>query len=234
MANGTYASPTIVDKVDANSAAAAAGIRPGDVLHSVNGKSVPDFMSFYEEVSASAQKPLRLGIRRGNVNLTVVATPRLDTETLIDGTKREVGRLGLTPRVVPMSFGGAFVAACNQTWAIISGTFSYVGKMIGGTSSTRELRGPAGIADLAGRVAQFGFIALLSLTALISVSIGLLNLFPIPVLDGGHLLYYAFEAVLGRPLGERAQEVGFRLGLALVLALMLLATFNDLVRFNLF
>jgi regulator of sigma E protease len=91
-----------------------------------------------------------------------------------------------------------------------------------------------GIAKAAGDWAAVGFIALLNLTAFISVAIGFANLLPIPVLDGGHLLYYAFEAVLGRPLGERAQEVGFRLGLALVLCLMLLATFNDLVRFNLF
>jgi regulator of sigma E protease len=110
----------------------------------------------------------------------------------------------------------------------------YLGDLVIGRASTNELSGPLGIAKAAGDWAAAGFIALLNLTAFISVAIGFANLLPIPVLDGGHLLYYAFEAVLGRPLGERAQEVGFRLGLALVLCLMLLATFNDLVRFNLF
>jgi regulator of sigma E protease len=106
--------------------------------------------------------------------------------------------------------------------------------MITGRAAADQLSGPIGIAKISGDMAQEGFLALIGLAALLSVSIGLINLFPIPMLDGGHLLYYAFEAVRGRPLGERAQEMGFRLGLAFVLSLMLLATFNDLVRFNLF
>ncbi len=106
--------------------------------------------------------------------------------------------------------------------------------MIRGQASTDQLRGPLGIMKMTRQVAVFGFLALLNLAAVLSVSIGLANLFPIPVLDGGHLLYYACEAVLGRPLGERAQDVGFRLGLWLVLGLMLLTTWNDLVRLNLF
>ena len=110
----------------------------------------------------------------------------------------------------------------------------YLGKLATGHASPDQLSGPLGIAKISGDMAELGFFALINLAALISVSIGLINLFPIPVLDGGHLLYYACEAVMGRPLGERAQEVGFRLGLAFVLCLMLLATFNDLVRFNLF
>lgn len=234
MVDGTYAAPTVVEKIAANSAAEAAGIRPGDVVLSVNGNAVPDFPSFYNAVSTNAQKPLQIGIRRDGAVMTVVATPRFVTETNIEGGKRQVGRLGIVPKIVGVPFITAVTMACGQTWAIVSGTVSYIGQMVTGASSTSELRGPAGIADLAGKVAKFGFMALLGLAAIISVSIGLLNLFPIPVLDGGHLLYYGCEAVLGHPLGERAQEVGFRLGLALVLSLMLLATFNDLVRFNLF
>jgi regulator of sigma E protease len=143
-------------------------------------------------------------------------------------------RLGIGPRYEPLAFPQAFVRANVQTWSIIQRTVGYLGDIFVGRASTNELSGPLGIARAAGDVAAAGFIALLNLTAFISVAIGFANLLPIPVLDGGHLLYYAFEAILGRPLGERAQEVGFRLGLALVLCLMLLATFNDLVRFNLF
>jgi regulator of sigma E protease len=106
--------------------------------------------------------------------------------------------------------------------------------MITGHGGADQLSGPVGIAKMTRQVADIGFLPLLNLVAILSVSIGLANLFPIPLLDGGHLLYYGCEAVLGRPLGERAQDVGFRLGLVLVLGLMLLTTWNDLVRLNLF
>ncbi|OJT95654.1 MAG: hypothetical protein BGN82_09170 [Alphaproteobacteria bacterium 65-7] len=109
-----------------------------------------------------------------------------------------------------------------------------IGQLLAGRGSADQLSGPVGIANMTRQVADFGFLPLLNLVAILSVSIGLANLFPIPLLDGGHLLYYAVEAVLGRPLGERAQDVGFRLGLVLVLGLMLLTTWNDLVRLNLF
>jgi regulator of sigma E protease len=129
---------------------------------------------------------------------------------------------------------GAFRAACSETWNIVRSTIVGVSQMITGKASTDQLRGPVGIANMTRQVADFGFLPLLNLVAILSVSIGLINLFPIPLLDGGHLLYYAVEAVLGRPLGERAQDVGFRLGLVFGLGLMLLTTWNDLVRLNLF
>ena len=132
------------------------------------------------------------------------------------------------------SLPGAFAAACGETWDIMHTTVQGIGQMIARLCQRRPARGPLGIAKMTRQVAVFGFLALLNLAAVLSVSIGLVNLFPIPLLDGGHLLYYACEAVLGRPLGERAQDVGFRLGLVLVLGLMLLTTWNDLVRLNLF
>ena len=113
-------------------------------------------------------------------------------------------------------------------------TVQGISQMVRGYASADQFRGPLGIAKMTRQVATFGFLALLQLVAVLSVSIGLANLFPIPLLDGGHLLYYACEAVLGRPLGERAQDVGFRLGLVLVLGLVLLTTWNDLARLNLF
>ena len=128
----------------------------------------------------------------------------------------------------------AFGAACEETWSIIKNTVIGIAQIITGHGSADQLRGPAGIMQMTRQVASFGFLPLLNLVAILSVSIGLANLFPIPLLDGGHLLYYGCEAVLGRPLGERAQDVGFRLGLVLVLGLMLLTTWNDLVRLNLF
>ena len=145
-------------------------------------------------------------------------------------------RPSTTAAVTKVSYGpvGAVGAAVDESWNIVKTTLQGVTQMIRGHASTDQLRGPLGIMKMTRQVAVFGFLALLNLTAVLSVSIGLANLFPIPVLDGGHLLYYACEAVLGRPLGERAQDVGFRLGLWLVLGLMLLTTWNDLVRLNLF
>jgi regulator of sigma E protease len=154
------------------------------------------------------------------------------------GGKDKKPRLGLqsTDQSALVRYGPvtATSLAVKQTWYIVDQTLTYMGRVVSGRESTRQLSGPIGIMKVSGDVAHLGFLPLINLAALLSVSIGLLNLFPIPVLDGGHLLYYACEAVLGRPLGERAQEVGFRIGLALVLCLMLLATFNDLSRFNLF
>ena len=118
--------------------------------------------------------------------------------------------------------------------SIVATTFDHLWRLVAGSSKSSELSGVIGIAKLSGDVAAVSYLSLIRLAALISISVGLVNLFPIPILDGGHLLYYSFEAVLGRPLGARAQDVGFRLGLAVMLGLMLLAAWNDLVRLNLF
>ncbi len=117
----------------------------------------------------------------------------------------------------------------QECWFVIDRTLSYVGGVILGREAADQLGGPIRIAQMSGQVATMGFVALLHLAAVLSVSIGLLNLFPIPLLDGGHLLFYAIEALRGRPLSERAQELGFRIGLAIVLVLMIFATFNDIV-----
>jgi regulator of sigma E protease len=167
------------------------------------------------------------------------ATPRLLDTVDQFGEKHREAKLGIGNKlgkgeVTIVRYGpvAAVQEACAQVWDIVTTTFTYLGQMFTGHQDPSQLSGPVGIARISGQVATLGFLALINLAALISVSIGLVNLFPIPVLDGGHLLYYGCEAVLGRPLGERAQDVGFRLGLAFVLGLMLLATWNDLIRLN--
>jgi regulator of sigma E protease len=129
---------------------------------------------------------------------------------------------------------GAVREATIRTWNVVDSTMTYLWRMVVGQQDASQLSGPLGIAKVSRQVASIGIIELINLAALISVSIGLVNLFPVPILDGGHLLYYACEAVMGRPLGARAQDVGFRLGLAVMLGLMVLATWNDLLRLNLF
>jgi regulator of sigma E protease len=116
-----------------------------------------------------------------------------------------------------------------ETWFVVDRTFSYIGGIVAGRESADQLGGPLRIAQVSGQVASVSFTALMHLTAVLSVSIGLLNLFPVPLLDGGHLMFYLFEAIRGRPLSEKAQEMGFRIGLALVIMLMIFATWNDIV-----
>ena len=234
MTVGKPAEPPIVEAVTPGSAAEMAGIRPGDVIRTVGGETVRVFADLQRVVGANPGHSLHVTVIRDgrDVGLDVVPAP---TEAVdASGSKHIIGRLGIRDATVAVGFAEAVKGGLDQTWFIVAQTGSYLGKMVTGRESPDQLHGILGIGAVSDQAARVGFTALLGLAGLMSVSIGLVNLLPIPVLDGGHLLYYAFEAVLGRPLGERAQEVGFRLGLAFVLCLMLLATFNDLVRLNLF
>jgi regulator of sigma E protease len=230
----------VIGQVTKGSAAEAAGIKRGDLVTRIDDTAITDFQQLPEIISVSGGVPLVIGIHRGNQDITLQVTPRLTKIQDMLGNNTSQMVIGVRPDpkapVTRQHFGvvGAFAAGCSQTWGIFKNTFLGIGQMIAGHASPDQLRGPVGIANMTRQVADFGFLALLNLAAVLSVSIGLANLFPIPLLDGGHLLYYACEAVLGRPLGARAQDVGFRLGLVVVLGLMLLTTWNDLVRLNLF
>jgi regulator of sigma E protease len=230
----------VIGEVTKDSPAAAAGIRSGDRVTRIDGTPINDFQQLPQIISIAGGEPLAVGVNRAGHDLTIWVTPRLMKVRDILGSATHQMVIGVRPdihaAVTHESYGlaGAFGAACSESWNIVKTTIVGIGQMIGGRASTDQLRGPAGIAQMTKQVADFGFLPLLNLVAILSVSIGLANLFPIPLLDGGHLLYYGCEAVLGRPLGERAQDVGFRLGLVLVLGLMLLTTWNDLVRLNLF
>lgn len=229
-----------IGQITKGSPADLAGLRSGDLVTRIDHTAITDFQQLPEIISVSGGAPLDIGIRRAGRDLSVTVTPRLMQTRDVLGNVGSQMVIGVRPDVhaaithARYSPAGAFTAACGEAWGIIKTTVLGIGQMITGRASTDQLRGPAGIAQMTRQVAEFGFLPLLNLVAILSVSIGLANLFPIPLLDGGHLLYYAVEAVLGRPLGERAQDVGFRLGLVLVLGLMLLTTWNDLVRLNLF
>ena len=240
MYSGHSVMSPVIGQVTKGSPAALAGIQSGDRVTQIDGTEVTDFQQLPEIISLSGGQRLTIGLIRQGRDLTVNVTPKLMKTTDVLGNPTSQMVIGVRPDAkTPVrreSYGpiGAFRAACSETWNIIHGTIVGVSQMITGRASADQLRGPVGIANMTRQVADFGFLPLLNLVAILSVSIGLVNLFPIPLLDGGHLLYYAVEAVLGRPLGERAQDVGFRLGLVLVLGLMLLTTWNDLVRLNLF
>ncbi|HEX3506516.1 MAG TPA: RIP metalloprotease RseP [Xanthobacteraceae bacterium] len=225
-----------VDQVQADSAAAAAGFQPGDVVLAINGKPVDDFADMQRVVSESAGDKLDIKVDRKGTPLVLTATPALKEVKDNFGNAHRIGILGITRsmdaddmKFQPVSPPQAVVMGVQETWFIVDRTLSYIGGVIVGRESADQLGGPARIAQISGQVAKIGFIALIHLVGVLSVSIGLLNLFPIPLLDGGHLLFYAIEMLRGRPLSERAQEVGFRIGLAIVVMLMIFATFNDIV-----
>jgi regulator of sigma E protease len=225
-----------VDQVQADSAAAAAGFQPGDIVLAIDGKPVDDFAEMQRVVSDSAGDKLDIKVDRKGAQLVLHATPTLREVKDNFGNVHRIGILGISRsmdaddmKFQPVSPLRAIDMGVQETWFIVDRTLSYIGGVVIGRESADQLGGPARIAQISGQVAKIGFVALIHLVGVLSVSIGLLNLFPIPLLDGGHLLFYAIEALRGRPLSERAQEVGFRIGLAIVVMLMIFATFNDIV-----
>jgi regulator of sigma E protease len=225
-----------VDAVQPDSPAAAAGLRPGYVVLSIDGQKVGSFSDMQRIVSANAGRTLEFKLDRGGAPLTIMATPALREGKDGFGNKYCHAVLGVsrsmtpedvkTDKVNPLS---AVWLGVLETWFVVERTFSYLSGVIVGRECADQLGGPIRIAQISGQVATISFTALMHLTAMLSVSIGLLNLFPVPLLDGGHLLFYGIEAVRGRPLSERAQEMGFRIGLAIVVMLMIFATFNDIL-----
>jgi len=225
-----------VDSVQPDSAAAAAGFLTGDVVISIDGHAVESFADMQRIVGASAGETLDVIVERGGVQRELKATPALKEVKDNFGNVHRIGILGISRsmagedlKLEPVSPPRAVLMGVQETWFVVDRTLSYIGGVILGREAADQLGGPIRIAQMSGQVATLGFVALIHLAAVLSVSIGLLNLFPIPLLDGGHLLFYSIEAVRGRPLSERAQELGFRIGLAIVLMLMIFATFNDIV-----
>lgn len=226
--------PPQVAEVDAGTAAAAAGVKPGDTILAIDGHHIDRFEDIQQAVAFNTGTPIRLLIKRDGQEVTIDVTPRVTEFTDRFGDKHSMGLLGIRRTggadYVKLDPATAVWHATTYTWDLTAGTLKAVWQMIIGVRASDELSGPVGIVRMSGQVAQGGFLPLLGFAALLSVNLGLINLFPIPVLDGGHLLFYAAEAIRGRPLGQRAQEYGFRLGLALVMMLMVFATWNDLVR----
>ena len=187
-------------------------------------------------VADSAGKALEITVKRGGSQVELKATPQLQENKDVFGNVERIGLLGIkhSPapgelKSQPVSPPRAVWLAVRQTWEVVDQTLRAVGGIIVGHQSANQLSGPIGIARIVGQAATISIGFFLQIAGLISVSIGLINLFPIPMLDGGHLLFYLIEALRGRPLSEKAQEVGFRIGFAIVVMLMIFATFNDIV-----
>ncbi len=221
----------VIGDVAADSAASRAGLMAEDAIQSIDGEPTSHFADLQRIVSAHPAQQLVLVVRRADRTLTLPVTTGVRT---VGG--KEVGLLGVTNKTIyePLSLPAALWGGIAQTWSVTAQTFQGVWQMLSGQRGTEDLGGPLRIAQLSGQVAQLGLASLVSFIAVLSVNLGLINLFPIPVLDGGHLLFYLAEAVRGRPIPARAQEYGFRAGLALLAALFVFATWNDLTHIGLF
>ena len=225
-----------VDKIEANSAAAAAGFQVGDIVTSIDGKQIGSFSDMQRVVSVRAGEQLNFAVKRGDATVQLKGTPELREVKDAFGNTHRLGVLGITRATAPgdvvterVDPATAAWLGVKETWFVLERTFAYIGGVFSGREAADQVGGPLRIAQISGQVATIGLAALIHLTAVLSISIGLLNLFPVPLLDGGHLLFYSVEAIRGRPLSERAQEMGFRIGLALVLMLMVFATYNDIL-----
>lgn len=229
-----------VGSLVAGGAGESAGFQTGDLVLSIDGVAIPTFAKMQEIVASSAETKLVFVVRRGERDVTIEATPALKDVESAAGKVR-IGMLGLKASTSPADmheerYGpvASVGAAVDETWQIVRRTGVYIGGLMTGRERADQLSGPIGIAQISGHMAQaapkVGLGPFLNLIAILSVSIGLLNLLPVPLLDGGHLLFFGIEAIRGRALNDRAQEVAFRLGLAMVGTLMIFSTYNDIAR----
>ncbi|MBJ8709438.1 sigma E protease regulator RseP [Citrobacter freundii] len=225
----------VLSEVQVNSAASKAGLQAGDRIVKVNGQSLTQWMTFVTLVRDNPDTPLALDIERQGSSLSLTLTP--DSKQ-VNG--KAEGFAGVVPKVIPLpdeyktvrQYGpfSAILEASDKTWQLMKLTVSMLGKLITGDVKLNNLSGPISIAQGAGMSAEFGIIYYLMFLALISVNLGIINLFPLPVLDGGHLLFLAIEKLKGGPVSERVQDFSYRIGSILLVLLMGLALFNDFSR----
>ena len=237
MAFGRIEHAPRIGRVEAGSPAAAAGFQAGDMIKSINGNPIDSFEALQESTLMSTGLPMNFIVERQGHDVDLTATPRV---TVVDQGvfgKRRMGHLGLASsadrndakveRCGPMTCAAW---GASQEWFIVKATGTYIAGIFAGRESTDQMSGLIGAAQMAGEMAKISLWELFSLAAWFSVSVGLMNLLPVPLLDGGHLAFYAFEALRGRPLSERAQEIGLRIGIALVALLVVFTTSHDLFR----
>lgn len=245
-----------VGSVVPGSPAERAGFKPGDMVTAINGRRIDDFMEVKQFVALRAEQPIHFTVERAGRPIELTATPERQVQSdRLTGTDTRMGVLGLGSSARPGDIyrkryapAEALVGGAARTWNVLETTVFYLGRIARGLESGDQLGGPLRIAATSGAAAKAGadgapdlsgkflggLVALLSLAAILSVGIGFMNLLPVPVLDGGHLLFYAYEAAARRPLGAKVQAAGYRVGLALLLGLMLFATWNDLQQLRVF
>lgn len=232
---GRYTLPPVIDAVAPESVAASAGIVAGDRVISVDGFKVRGFEDFQRLVSTAPERTVTIVIDRNGQNSTIQLVPEAAQTTDRFGNPHRIGRIGVSKDVQQSDvqlYRPGPVEAVGMTFEeirfIMDRTVAFLGDFFVGRGDIEQLGGPVKVAKVSGEVATLGIVALINLMALLSLNIGVFNLLPIPMLDGGHLVYYGIEAVRGRPLSQRVQEIGFRFGLALVFTLMAFTLVNDI------
>jgi len=233
--------PAVINEVLKDSPAMVAGLKDNDIVVSIDGNKVASIMEVSKYIMMSTDEFIKFTVNRYDQDLTFRVKPNI-----VEGkdnlgnkiSKRMIGiKLGAYNNEVnhvKLGPAKALFYAVNEVYYVSTSSLKYIGSMITGNGDTSQLGGPIRIAKISGQVAEFGILPFISLMAYISISLGLINLFPIPMLDGGHLMFYGIEKVLGRPLSQKTQEGFFRIGMFLLLSLMFFTTFNDLKDVGLF
>lgn len=229
--NGLTTVEPVIDTVVENSAAAEAGLRKGDKIIAIDSSKISNFDEIREVVGMNTGDDLSVKILRDEEEINFKITPKIQVTKNIFGEEVKAGMLGITASQVShqdLNLLQSFLLANQETYKMTISIFKAIGQLVTGERSVKELSGPVKMAKYSGKTFEMGIVAVLWFSAMISLNLGVMNLLPIPVLDGGHLFFYLIEAIRGRTLSPKTQEIGFRFGLSLVLALMLFTTFNDI------
>jgi len=241
MFAGKDFTPAKIAEVQENTPAELIGLQKNDVIYSINNNKVKSITDISTYINTSTTEEITLSILRNDSEIFFNVKPKVIVSQ--DPFGNEIKKKVLGIKIVPLydkfnkeklGPAKALYYGAKETWFITKSSLNFIVSLFKGNGDTSQLGGPIKIAKITGQVAQYGFIAFLSITAYISISLGLINLFPIPMLDGGHLMFYAFEKILGRPLKQKTQEGFFRIGLVLLFSLMFFTTFNDLKDIGLF
>jgi regulator of sigma E protease len=234
LSYGQYVIPPVISAVTPGSVAATAGLEAGDRILSVDGFSVRGFEDFQRLISTAPERQVRVVLDRAGADQTILLTPQASTDTDRFGNVHRVGRIGVSRSISDTDVTlyrpnpvEAVGLTLDEIHFIVDRTVAFIGDFFVGRGDVEQLGGPVKVAQVSGQVATLGIVALINLAALLSLNIGIFNLLPVPVLDGGHLLYYFVEAIRGRPLSQKAQEIGYRVGFAIVGTLMIFTLLND-------
>ncbi len=241
MFSGKDFTPAKISEIQENSPAAISGLKVNDIITSINNNKISSVLEVSTHINASTKDSVDIEVSRNQQELSFIVVPTevMSEDNLGNKVKRKIIGIKISPlnnefNKQKLGPAKAIYYAAGETWFVTKTTLKFVGSMFRGKGDSSQLGGPIRIAKLTGQVAQFGAVAFLSIMAYISISLGLINLFPIPLLDGGHLMFYAFEKILGKPLSQKTQEGFFRIGLILLFSLMFFTTFNDLRDLGLF
>ena len=241
MLVGKDMTPAVIDEVQVDSPAYIAGLQKNDKIISIDNKKVESILEVSTFINISTSERIEFTVLRNNQEVSLLVKPNLveGKDSLGNTVKKRMIGIRLSTlnnefEKQPLGPSKAIYYSVKEVWFVTVTSLNYVGKMLTGSADSSQLGGPIRIAKITGQVAEYGIIPFLNIMAYISISLGLINLFPIPMLDGGHLMFYFFEKLLGKPLSQKTQEGFFRIGLFLLISLMFFVTFNDLKEIGLF